>query len=114
LHKKKEWINIKVDDQTLQKLLALVPQGMVLKQLNKEWVAKTKFLEKLPQQKHKIKNLINIKGTQKIKFKGKPAHKWLEELQKANEIPDKQKEFIKWFRTEYQKQSIKEITGKVI
>jgi len=87
---------------------------MVLKQVQKEWVAKTKFLEKLPQQKNKIKNLINIDGTQKIKYKSKTAHKWLQELQKTEELTLEQKEFIKWFRTEYQKESIFRITGKVV
>ena len=96
----------------IQGLIKFLPEDLIKKQVSKEWQAKTKCLNKLPQNKHKVLGLITPM-TKTIKFQGKNIDKHLSELSKQDSKPNyKQLEFIKYFQTEYVIKSFEKITGK--
>ena len=95
----------------IQGLMKFLPEDLIKKQVSKEWRAKTKCLNKLPQNKHKVLGLITPM-TKTIKFQGKNINKHLNELSKQDSKPNyKQLEFIKYFQEEYVKMSFEKITG---
>ena len=96
----------------IQNLMKFLPEDLIKKQVSKEWRAKTKCLNKLPQHKYKVLGLITPM-TKTIKFQGKNIDKHLDELSKQDSKPNyKQLEFIKYFQTEYVIKSFEKITGK--
>ena len=96
----------------IQGLMKFLPEDLIKKQVSKEWRAKTKCLNKLPQNKHKVLGLITPM-TKTIKFQGKNIDKHLDELSKQDSKPNYgQLEFIKYFQTEYVIKSLEKITGK--
>jgi len=95
----------------IQKLMKFLPEKLIIKQVQKEWRAKTKGLTKLPKNTKKI-NSLKTDGTKKIKYQEKTCFKWLCEIEKEPNYTKKQLEFIKWFQEEYYKKSFEAITGK--
>jgi Zn-dependent M16 (insulinase) family peptidase len=98
-------------ENNLQKLMNFLPEKLIIKQVQKEWKAKTKGLTKLPVNTKKI-NSLKIPATKKVKYKGKTCFNWLCELEKQTEFNKQYLEFIIWFQDEYCKKSFELITGK--
>jgi len=99
-------------NDNIQKLMKFLPEDLIKKQVGEEWKAKTKCLNKLPEQKHKVKGLMT-NATKTEKYKNKTVDKYLHELNTQETTPTQiQQDFIKWFQTEYVKRSFEKITGK--
>jgi hypothetical protein len=100
-----------MSEDTLQKLMCFIPEDKLKKEVKKKWIKKTKFMDKTPIDKKQLNEIIT-KGTKQTKYKNITAHKWLKNLKDATTITEEQKEFIKWFQTEYPIISFKLISGK--
>jgi len=96
----------------IQKIMKFLPEDLIKKQVGEEWKEKTKCLNNLPEQKHKVKGL-QTPMTQTVKYKNKIVNKYLHELSTQETTPTLiQQDFIKWFQTKYVEQSFETITGK--
>lgn len=84
----------------MNKLINLIPDDLLINELNKQWFKNTKFLDKFPIDQKKLKK-VTTKGTKEIKYKNKQAFTWLKELKNAKEISEEQINFITWFQVEY-------------
>ena len=85
-------------------LLRMLPPKVMEKQFLIIWKKKTKCLDNPEKNKKKISKLQS-KQTKKIKYENKPVYDWLQEIidGKTN------KKFIKWYKTEYYKISLKDL-----
>lgn len=96
----------------IEKIMRFLPEDLIQKQVIKEWNAKTKLLNKLPETKNKIKSL-KTQMTKTIKYKEKPVNYYLEQLETQTTQPNQEQlQFIKWFQKEYPKISFEQIVGK--
>jgi hypothetical protein len=105
--------NIKQQQKNLIKIMQLLPKHITNKALEKEWNNKTKPLNQLPNQENQqqIKKQITPQ-TKKTNYQNKTTHEWLTELTKlknTDTLTTNQKQFIKWYKTEYPQISIKQI-----
>jgi len=103
----KEQVSLPPEMRKLVPLLGLVPKTVMERQFKQIWKKKTKCLDNPEKNLKKIKALQSAQ-TKKIKYKGVTVHDCLEEV-----MTGKQTKailvFIKWYKTEYYKISLKDL-----
>lgn len=93
--------------QKITPLLELLPKKVVIKMFHKKWGSMTKCLDNPEKNKDKIQELQTAQ-TKKIEYKGKKVYEWLEEII-YGQTNNQSKTFIKWYKTEYYKISLKDL-----
>jgi len=86
--------------------LSFLPKEQIENQFKKIWNKQTKCLDD-PKDLKKVKKLQS-KQTKKILYKEKPVFDYLEQILSNNETSET-KEFVKWYKTEYYKISLKDL-----
>jgi len=87
--------------------LNLLPKDDMEKQFKKIWAKKTKCFEDPKKNIKEIKKL-QTKQTQKIFYKDITVYSWLGKIMAGDETKET-KQFIKWYKTEYYKISLKDL-----
>jgi len=87
--------------------LNLLPKEDIKKQFKKIWNKKTKCFADPIKNKKEIKKL-QTKQTQKIFYKDITVYSWLRIIM-AGETNKETKQFIKWYKEEYYKISLKDL-----
>lgn len=104
--KQKEQAGLPKEMQKLVPLLSMIPKAQMEKQFKRVWKKKTKCLDN-PRNLKQIKKLQTAQ-TKKLFYKEITVYTWLEKIIQG----EKTKEtinFIKWYKTEYYKISLKDL-----
>lgn len=107
---RKEQQTISEMPKELKKLipfLKLVPNSTVKNEFKKIWNKKTKCLDDPTKNQEQIKKL-QTNQTKKIKYKEKTVYDWLAQTALGS-TSNQTKNFIKWYKTEYYKISLKDL-----
>ena len=104
--KQKEQAGLPKEMQKLAPLLGMIPKSLMEKQFKKVWKKKTKCLD-APMNIKQIKQL-QTQQTKKLFYKEITVHTWLENI-KNGVTNNQSKNFIKWYKTEYYKISLKDL-----
>ena len=103
----KEQAGLPKEMQKLAPLLGLLPKATMEKQFKKAWKKKTKVLDNSEKNKKKIQKL-QTQQANKLFYKEITVYTWLGKIiadEQSKEIND----FIKWYKTEYYKISLKDL-----
>jgi len=103
----KEQNGLPKEMQKLAPLLGMIPKSQIESQFKRVWKKKTKVFDDPKKNIKPIKKLQTAQ-TKKFKHKNKFVFDWLEEIING-QMTQEHKIFIKWYKTEYYKLSLKDL-----